>query len=369
MAERTLPLQAVTLVRRFSGLALMALVGCSSGSGKPPQQVSAAQPKTEVFVQSIDTVSTLEATEEIELAAQAAGRVQRVLVRAGDRVEPQQLLLVLDQAQLKADVTALKAQSEADRLAYQRLEGLVKQGAATALQRDEFRAKAVGSRQALRARLADLAYKDLRAPIAGVISDLSVKPGDLVQAGTPFSRIIRNESLQARIDVPAGQANQLAKGQLVQLLDGQSQRPLAKGRLTSIDPTVNASSQTLLAKATINNANGQLRDGQRLRTRLIVGAKRQLSVPFAAVTRQFGQTFVFVVGSPSQLKADPGKANLKLPPNSLVALQRKVSLGPLQGDRYPVLQGLSESDRVITSSTLGLRHGLPVRLTPRPANP
>ncbi len=152
MAERTLSVQAVTLVRRFSGLALMALVGCSSGNGKPPQQVSAAQPKTEVFVQSIDTVSTLEATEEIELAAQAAGRVQRVLVRAGDRVEPQQLLLVLDQAQLKADVTALKAQSEADRLAYQRLEGLVRQGAATALQRDEFRAKAVGSRHALRAR-------------------------------------------------------------------------------------------------------------------------------------------------------------------------------------------------------------------------
>ena len=364
MARRTLPAQAVIVLRHWSWLALAGLLGCSAGRDKPTPRVVAATPQTEVFVQSIDTVSTLEATDEIELAAQAGGRVQRVLVRAGDSVKPQQLLLVLDQAQLSADVTALRAQSEADRLAHQRFDGLVRQGAATALQRDEYKAKAIGSKQALAAKLADLSYKDLRAPIAGIISDLSVKPGDLIQAGTPFSRIIRNETLQARIDVPASQANRLAPGQLVQLLDGQGQRPIAKGRIVTIDPNVNPSSQTLLAKATINNPNGQLRDGQRLRTRLLVGAKRQLSVPFEAVSRQFGQTFVYMVGSPSQLKKDPGKANLQLPPNSLVALQRSVTLGPLQGDHYPVLKGLSSSDRVIVSNTLGLRHGMPIRLSP-----
>ena len=33
----------------------------------------------------------------------------------------------------------------------------------------------------LKAKQADLAYKDLRAPIDGVVSDVAVKPGDVIR--------------------------------------------------------------------------------------------------------------------------------------------------------------------------------------------
>jgi hypothetical protein len=85
------------------------------------------------------------------------------------------------------------------------------------------------------------------------------------------------------------------------------------------------------------------------------------------VTRRFGQSFVFVVGTQEQLARDPGKADLgslrRLPKGTLVALQQPVKLGALQGDRYPVIAGLTPSDRVILSGTLGLRHGSPIRLS------
>ena len=349
--------------------AAFGLSGCSRPSGaRPPMRVKAERPRQEAFVRSLDTVSTLEATKEIELAAQAGGRVQRVLVQGGEPVSAGQLLVVLDQTQLRADVAALRAAAETDAIAYQRFKGLVSQGAATALQRDEVRAKAIGSQEALRSKQADLAYKDVRAPISGVMGDVTIKPGDVVQAGTPFSRIIRNNQLQARIDVPANQANAVARGQRVQLLDGINPRPLAEGRINLIDPGVNNTSQTLLAKATIENPQGLLRNGQRLRTRVILGAERQLAVPFSAVTRNFGQSFVYVVGTISDLERDPGKADLsalrRLPKGTLLALQKPVTLGPLQGDHYPVLGGLASNDRVILSGGMGLRHGSPVQLNP-----
>lgn len=359
------PMRSGLRLALSSGL-LVLLASCSTPAQRPPARVQAETLHGEAFVRSLDTVSTLEATDEIELAAQAGGRVQQVLVQAGDPVTAGQMLVVLDQTQLRADVAALKATAQTDALTYQRYEGLVQQGAATALQRDELRAKAIGSKQALRSKQADLAYKDVRAPISGVMGDISIKPGDVVQAGTPFSRIIRNDQLQARIDIPANQANAVAKGQRVQLLDGLSPRPLAEGRINLIDPGVNPNSQTLLAKASIDNRDGRLRNGQRLRTRVILGAERQLAVPFAAVTRRFGQSFVFVVGTAEQLARDPGKADLKairrLPKGALVALQRAVSLGPLQGDLYPVIRGLEPNDRVVLSGTLGLRHGSPIQL-------
>lgn len=379
MAKTHSNVMAVERRRRPAGATalaavLLALGGCGDGGkGKPPSLVRTAPVTSERFEHTLNTVSTLEATDEIDLAAQAGGRVQRLLVRTGDPVRAGQLLVVLDQTQLRADVLALQAKARRDELAYQRFRGLVAQGAASALQAEEYQANAIGSREALRAKRADLAYKDIRAPISGVMGDLTIKPGDVLAAGSAFSRIIRNERLLARIDVPAGQLNQLQPGQPVQLLAGAGDQPVAEGRISQVDPGVSAGTQTLLAKATINNADGRLRNGQRLRTRVLLGQEQELAVPFEAVTRQFGQAFVFVVGSLEQLRQDPGRADLnalkRLPPGTAFALQRPVQIGPLQGNRYPVLQGLQAGERVIVAGAMGLRHGSPVRIKRGGARP
>jgi multidrug efflux pump subunit AcrA (membrane-fusion protein) len=159
----------------------------------------------------------------------------------------------------------------------------------------------------------------------------------------------------------------------VQLLGADGAQPLAQGRISQVDPSVSAGSQTLLVKAAINNPDGLLRNGQRLRTRVLLGSETQLAVPFAAVTRQFGQAFVFVVGNLEQLRRDPGRADLealsRLPKGTPIALQRPVQIGPLQHNSYPVLQGLQAGERVIVSGAVGLRHGSPIRISRAGARP
>jgi RND family efflux transporter MFP subunit len=359
------PRQLRTLV--LAGSLAGALIACSRPPERqPPLRVQVEPVQERPFADTLDTVSTLEASEEVELASQAGGRVQQLLVRSGQPVRAGQLLLVLDQTQLRAEVAALRARANRDRVNDERFQLLVRQGAATALQRDEYRAAAVASREELRARLADLAYKDVRAPIDGVLGDLTIKVGDVLQAGTPFSRIIRNQSLLARIDVPANQADRVRPGQRVELRRSGEGEPLATGRLASLDPAIIPSSQTLLAKAAISSPSGQLRNGQRLRTRVVLAETLQPAVPFSAVSRQSGQAFVFVQGTLADLRRDPGQAPLErlrqLPPSTPVALQRPVRLGTLQGNAYPVLAGLKPGDRVIRTTSPGLRHGLPVQV-------
>jgi RND family efflux transporter MFP subunit len=318
------------------------------------------------FQAGFDTVSTLEAEEEVDLAAQAGGRIQRLLVRQGDRVRQGQLLLVLDQTQLRAEVASLRAQMQTNRLNYQRYQDLARQGAASALQRDEFRQAYIAAREALVAREADLAFKDLRAPISGTVADLRVKQGDVIQAGVPLTRLIRNDRLLARIDVPAVYAGRVRPGQRVLLLDSSSAQPLAEGQVSSVDPGVAASTQTLLVKAAFANPRGSLRNGQRSRTRLVLDRREELAVPFTAVTQLAGQSFVYVVGSLADLERRPGQADLaelrKLPAGTRFALQTPVQLGDLQGNRYPVRRGLGAGDLVITAGLLNLRHGAPVQL-------
>ena len=318
------------------------------------------------FQAGFDTVSTLEAEEEVDLAAQAGGRIQRLLVRQGDRVRQGQLLLVLDQTQLRAEVASLRAEMQTNRLNYQRYQDLARQGAASALQRDEFRQAYIAAREALVAREADLAFKDLRAPIAGTVADLRVKQGDVIEAGVPLTRLIRNDRLLARIDVPAVYAGRVRPGQRVLLLDASRAQPLAEGQVSTVDPGVAAATQTLLVKAAFANPRGSLRNGQRSRTRLVLDRREELAVPFTAVTQLAGQSFVYVVGGLADLERRPGQAALaelrKLPGGTRFALQTPVQLGDLQGNRYPVRRGLAAGDLVITAGLLNLRHGAPVQL-------
>jgi RND family efflux transporter MFP subunit len=354
------------------GLSLLLMVTTAACQSKAPvvQQralpVQTAPVAPAQFSQSVETVSTLEALDEVALAAQASGRIEQLLVRQGDQVSQGQRLLVLDQVQLRAEVEALKAQAETDRINFERFDMLARMGAETALRRDQARQQFISSRQQLVARQADLQFRDLKAPIAGVVGDLQVKAGDVIQAGSPFTSIIRNDRLLARIDVPAVYAERVRVGQPVVLMDPASNRPLAEGQVRSIDPGIIASSQSLLVKAEFPNARGDLRSGLRTRTRLVLASDTQLSVPFAAVTQLSGQSFVFVVGTLEQLRANPGRISAKvlaeLPADGRFALQVPVRLGPLQRNRYPVLRGLAASQQVITSNLLNLRHGSPVQV-------
>jgi RND family efflux transporter MFP subunit len=350
-------------------LAALLLVATGCGGGPKPEPVRKVQVSTQPvalgrFSNNVDTISTLEAIEEVQLAAQAAGRIERLLIRQGDKVSQGQLLLVLDQAQVRADVASLIAQRDKDKLNYQRFEFLARQGAASALQRDQFQAQYIQSREAVASRQADLAFNNLRAPISGVISDLQVKQGDVIAAGSPFTKVVRNDRLMARIDVPGAFTDRVRPGLPVLLQEPLGNRLLATGVVDSVDPAVNAGTQSLLLKAQFPNPSGALRTGLRLRTRVILAAGELPSVPFAAVTQSSGQSFVFVAGSFQDLERNPGKANLealrKLPPGTSIALQVPVQLGPLQNNLYPVLKGVGLNDRVITTNLLTLRHGTPV---------
>lgn len=359
-----------SLFRALGGAVVLSVLSACQGPAEPPPRpplaVQVEEAKIARFADAVDTVSTLEALDEVQLAAQAGGRIQTLTVRQGDAVRQGQLLMRLDQTQAQAEVARLQAETETKRLNFQRYDYLVKQGAASAIQRDQFRQDYISSRMNLVARTADLGFRDLRAPIAGIVGDMRAKVGDVIQAGAPFTSIIRNDILMARVDVPAVYSSRLRPGLPVILMDPASNRPLAQSVVRSLDPAVVAGTQSLLAKAEFANPTGLLRNGLRTRTRLILDERAELSVPFAAVSQISGQSFVFVVGSLADLERRPGQAKLealrKLPPTTRFALQTPVNLGPLQNNRYPVRRGLETGQQVITTNLINLRHGLPVKV-------
>lgn len=198
----------------------------------------------------------------------------------------------------------------------------------------------------------NLGFKQIVAPIDGVVGDFPVRAGDYVTPQSTVTTITRNDQLDMRIAVPSNYSNRLRTGLPVQLIDPNTSQPLGTGSLYFISPRIEAGAQSVLTKARFPNANGNLRDGQYVQSRIVWSKTTGVLVPTTAITRVGGQAFVFAVEEkPAEAGGQP----------QTVVTQRPVKLGPLQGNDYVVLEGAKPGDKIATSNILKLRDGAPIQ--------
>jgi RND family efflux transporter MFP subunit len=354
---------------------------------------------------SNDFVGTLEAEQTVELKPQIDGRIDRILVKPGDRVQQGDPIFLLNldqtasqvnsaQATVNASVaarntanqqlrvaqsqlTSAQSQYELARVNNDRYQYLVSQGAvdratsdqyATTLKvqadavkqaRDQVKASDAAIDQAdanIRKAQADAAtvkvslnFKQVLAPIAGAVGDITLKAGDYVTTGQVLTTINQNGAFDLQIPIPISRSSELKTGLSVQLLDPNTEAPLSLGKIYFVSSKADSTAQSLLARARFSNARGTLRDAQYVKARVIWNTKPGVLVPTTAVTTIGGQNFVFT----AQDKTDNGKTQT-------IAHQIPITLGAIQGQDYQVVKGLKPGDRVIVSGILKLRDGTPV---------
>jgi RND family efflux transporter MFP subunit len=193
-------------------------------------------------------------------------------------------------------------------------------------------------------------YTNVVAPFTGIVGDIPVRVGSFVSKGDQLTTLTRNNALELNISIPLNQAGQLRTGLPVQILDTQGQ-PTATGRISFIEPNANSNSQTVLAKATFSNGTGQLLNRQLVQAKVIWDERPGVLIPVTAVSRLGGESFVFVAQPPE--KPQPGSP-------SLVAVQKSVKLGAIEGNNYQVLEGLKPGDKLVVSGILNLTNGAPI---------
>ncbi|MBD2041873.1 efflux RND transporter periplasmic adaptor subunit [Microcoleus sp. FACHB-672] len=183
------------------------------------------------------------------------------------------------------------------------------------------------------------------SPFAGKIGDFSIKSGDYVTKGTQITTVTQNSALDLRMSIPLERASDLRVGLPVQLLNAQGE-PAATGQISFISPEVNANSQAVVAKASFGNSTGDLLSRQFVRTKVIWDKRPGILVPVNAISRLGGQTFVFVAETNEQSK--------------LIARQKPVKLGSIQGNNYQVIEGLKAGENLVVSGILNLTDGAPI---------
>jgi RND family efflux transporter MFP subunit len=200
-----------------------------------------------------------------------------------------------------------------------------------------------------------LQYYRISAPFAGTISDIPVKVGDFVDTSTQLTTITQNRPLEVNISVPIERAPQLRLGMPVELLDEQD-RSVGTSRISFISPNTTNDTQSVLIKSLFDNSRNQLRADQYVRARVIWNQRFGVLIPVTAVTRLGGETFVYV--AQTQQPSQQGQSQQAQP--QLIARQKRVKLGTIQGNNYQVIGGLEPGERIVVSGILNLRDGAPI---------
>ena len=360
---RSLP--QVSLLSPLAALLLLAALGGCVKPPPPPRQATfqLVSPSEQSFADQAVYQSTLESIANVPLAAEINGRIVAMPMQEGQTVRQGDPLFRLDQIQLQATVATNEAEARKDRLNAERYIFLNQQGAVSTKDRDAYVTKAIASAEQVTSSSATLAYKDVTAPIAGMVGSIQHKLGSVVREGETIVNIVDNSRLWLRLDVPGELAYRLRLGLPVEL-EAPDRTPLkVSGQITFIAPSLDQRTQTLLVKATFANPDGALRDQQRVRATLRFGTATSLAIPQGAMLLQAGQTFVFRAVRPAEAQRLLGQAISPAPPASAwVALQTPVTLGALQNGRFAVSKGLASGDRVVIGNLAQLRSGMVIPL-------
>ncbi|BAC91928.1 efflux RND transporter periplasmic adaptor subunit [Gloeobacter violaceus] len=397
-----------------TGVLLIAtLGGCGGGGesqaqqGPPPQgvPVQVATVNSATVVDSTNYVATLISRRSVTMQPRVAGQVTNIYVRAGAAVAAGTPLVQIDAREQQANVSSFEAaqrsaraeldsaeqtlrsnqadrQSRLSNLRFQKRQfdsytQLGTEGAVSQITVDQYRdsyetAKAnvdaidsqikaqqaqvararSGLKQAeasLRQQQVQAQFYAIQAPFAGAVGDIPVKVGDYVGTDTRLLTVTENRPLEVNVAIPQERAVQLRKGMSIELLDNQG-KVVGNGRIFFIAPNIDTGNQAVLVKALYDNPQGQLRADQTVQSRVIWNKQPGVLVPATAISRVAGQNFVFVAQAP-----EAGK---------LVARQRPVVLGDIQGNDYQVKSGLKANERIVVSGTLKLTDGAPIVAQP-----
>jgi len=366
-------LSAVLLLAQFL------LVSCgdskpAAGSAPPPPPVTVAQPLHKVITEWDEYTGRFEAVASVEIRARVSGFIDSIKFQDGQLVKQGDLLFVIDQRpyklaveQAKADVERARAKLELATLDVERAEPLARSQTLTARELDTRRstqrdaAAAVASLEAaLKQSELNLEWTEVRAPVAGRISDRRVDAGNLITGGpagaTLLTVIVSMDPIYFVFD--ASEADYLRYAHLAVAGTRPSSRDVQNpvsvrladeadykhhGQMNFVDNVLNPKTGTIRGRAILENKDGLLVPGIFGRLRLFGGERESLLLPDSAIASDQASKIVFTV-------ADDGTVGIK-----------RVELGPIVEGLRLIRSGLEATDRIVIDGLQRARPGQKVK--------
>ena len=245
--------------------------------------------RTKIVERNIDCTSVLEGYETMNVSPSMTGIIEKVYKDVGDRVSSGELLVRMDQTQLKqAKIAFSNLETE-----MKRMEALIAGGNTTQQAYDGVKLQYDQAKEQLEFLQNNTFFK---ATFPGVVSAKNFENGELFNAARPILTVTQINVLKTLINVPETYFPQVKKGMKLDLISDIYPNKTFPATVETIYPTIDAGTHTFQCKVRIPNATNLLRPGMYIHTTVPVGKSNALLVPYQAVQKLTGsnERFIFI---------------------------------------------------------------------------
>lgn len=291
----------------------------------------------------IRSSGTVLASESVDLVTEAAGRIERISFKEGTHVRKDQILVKINDDDLRAQLRKTELQIQLATDQEQRQKHLFDKSAISQEQYDI----SLNQLNTLRADrdnlLASIRKREVRAPFDGVIGLRYVSEGGYVSQTTRIASVQKINPVKVDFAIPEKYADQIEVGDLVQFSSAETDARFT-GTLYAVEPKIDAATGTLQLRALCDNRSEHV----------LPGAFVQIELRLKKITD--------ALMVPTQAVIPVLKGQTLLVRKNGVAVSVPVKTGTRTATSVQIISGLSPGDTVITSGILQVRPGMPVQV-------
>ncbi len=350
----------VLLVAALAGikaLQIKAMIDQGKKMVPPPETVTATTAKTASWETALTAVGSLTAVQGVNMAAELAGKVVQIAFTPGASVKKGDLLIRQDTSSEEAQLPGAEAQAT---LAKSILDRDVKMLEKKIISQADYDTALANYRQALAQAdniRASIAKKTIRAPFSGRLGIRQVNLGQTLREGDPIVTLQSLDPIYVNFSLPQQELSRLHQGLPIRVTCDALPDVTVEGRVTAMNPLVDADTRNIQVQATVANKGERLRPGMFVNTAVGLPVRSTvLAIPSTAVLYNPYGDSVFVVADDKERK---GK----------VLRQQFVRLGEKRGDFVAVTSGIKEGEVIVSTGIFKLRNGQAVKVDNRLAPP
>jgi RND family efflux transporter MFP subunit len=278
----------------------------------------------------IEFSGKIEAEKTVNIAPSMSGRIDKLIVDVGSVVKKGDLLVKLDDTQLKQAETQFVNMEKN----YKRMQELQKTGAIDGATFDEVE---TGYKVAKSSYEFMLANTEIKAPINGVITVIFKKEGENYDAmmDPMLLRMMNLDEIKAKIQVSDADISKIKKGQEVLLKVSSSDEEFT-GRVSFVSPEADVMSGTFNVELAVKNRDNVLKHNQFARIKVLTKtSENTIIVPQQAI---LDANHVFIIEKDK-------------------AIKKYVTLGLENEYEIEITEGLQDGETVIIRGNIGLSEG------------
>jgi len=312
----------------------------------PPETVTTAMVKTDSWENALTAVGTLTAVQGVNVSAELSGKVVEIAFESGTTVKKGALLISQDTSSEEAQLPGLEAQAKLTKTILDRDAKMLEKKIISQADYDTALANYDQAQAQVANIRATIAKKTFRAPFSGRLGIRQVNLGQMLREGDPIVTLQTLDPIYADFSIPQQQFSRLHPGLPVHVTSDALPGMAIEGRVTAINPLIDADTRNIKVEATLANRGEKLRPGMYVNVSVGLPVRQQvLTIPATAVLYNPYGDSVFVVADDKEHKG--GKA----------LSQQFVRLGEKRGDFVAVTSGLKEGETIVSTGVFKLRNG------------